>query len=72
MSFIHFRCSFLESARVVQFLFGACATPDQVTPLVGEKCRRYRMFHIGFVTKAAFPPLGHLNVRRANSGALDS
>lgn len=36
MSFIHLRCSLLESA--VRFLFGACATPDQVTAL-GESVR---------------------------------
>lgn len=53
MSFIHFRCSFLESARVV---FGAWVTPDQVTPLVGEKCRRYRMFHYWIRDKGRLSP----------------
>jgi hypothetical protein len=75
-SFIHLRCSFLESA--LQFLFGACATPDQVTT-VGES--RYVSSFLSFVTDgcrklAAVDRLlvlvGHLSVRRANSGAPHS
>ena len=60
---IHLRCSFLESA-----LFGACATPDQVTIGVNS-------FYVSsFNGRRTWPSslVGHLNVRRANSGAPHS